>query len=126
MLFLFLNILLFIVIFFNLDWCFVFLFLMWYYVYIIKCLILKFCVILWFVSFLMIYMMFFNFDMFFGIYCGFMYIFEKNFINIFGKFLILIFILLNLFLYGYMLFYVKYWMRMIFNINFIGNLVLSN
>lgn len=124
--FLFLNTSLLTVTLFNLDRCFVFWFSMRYYAYITKRLILKFCVILWSVSLLMTYMMFFNSDMPFGIHCGFMYTLEKNFINTSGKSLILIFILSNLFLYGYMLFYVKHRMRMIFNINSTGNLAPSN
>lgn len=79
--FLFLNTSLLTVTLFNLDRCFVFWFSMRYYAYITKRLILKFCVILWSVSLLMTYMMFFNSDMPFGIHCGFMYTLEKNFIN---------------------------------------------
>lgn len=105
---------------FNLDRCFVFWFSMRYYAYITKRLMLKFCVILWIVSLLMTYLMFFNSDRPFGIHCGFMYTLEKNFINSFGKSLILIFIVSNLFMYGYILSYLKHRMGKIFNINSTG------
>lgn len=119
--FLFLNTSLLTVTLFNLDRCFVFWFSMRYYAYITKRLILKFCVILWIVSLLMTYMMFFNSDRPFGIHCGFMYTLEKNFINNSGKSLILIFIVSNLFMYGYILSYLKHRMGKIFNTNSTGN-----
>lgn len=66
-LFLFVNIFLLIIIMFNLDCCFVFWFVMRYYIYIIKCFVVRLCIFMWCVSFFVIYLMFFNFGGFLGI-----------------------------------------------------------
>lgn len=61
-----------------------------------------------------------------GIQCSFMYRQKKNIINNLGKSLILFFILSNLIMYGYLLFYLKHRMKKIFDVNSAGGQTLSN
>lgn len=124
--FLFVNTSLLTITMFNLDRCFVFWFAMRYYTYITKRLVVKLCISMWCASFLITYLMFFNFSGPLGIQCSFMYTLEKNIINILGKSLILFFILSNLIMYGYLLFYFKNRMKKIFDVNSAGGQTPNN
>lgn len=61
-----------------------------------------------------------------GIQCSFMYRQKKNIINNLGKSLILFFILSNLIMYWYLLFYLKHRMKKIFDVHSAGGQTLSN
>ena len=119
--FLFVNTSLLTITMFNLDRCFVFWFAMRYYTFITKKIISKLCVMTWFTSFVITYLMFFNYHGPLGIQCGFMYEQEKNTVNNTGKSVILLLILSNLVMYGYILFYFKRKMKTIFDVNSMGS-----
>ena len=124
--FLFVNTSLLTITMFNLDRCFVFWFAMRYYTYITKRFVVRLCISMWCASFLVTYLMFFNFGGPLGIQCSFMYKLEKNIVNNLGKSLILLFILSNLIMYGYLLFYFKQHMKKIFDKNSAGGQTPNN
>lgn len=124
--FLFVNTSLLTITMFNLDRCFVFWFAMRYYTYITKRLVVKLCFFMWCASLLITYLMFFNFNGPLGVQCSFMYRLEKNIVNNLGKSLILLFILSNLIMYGYLLFYLKHRMKKIFDVNSAGGQTPNN
>lgn len=78
----FVNVFFLIVLMMNLDWCFVFVFVMRYYLFIIKNIIMIVCVLVWIFGIFLIYGMFFDYDVNFGFFCEFMVFLMKNKINI--------------------------------------------
>lgn len=91
----------------NFDWCFVFVFVMRYYLFIIKNIIMIVCVLVWIFGIFLMYGMFFDYDVNFGFFCEFMVFLMKNRINIIFWCILICFVFLNFIMFGYLLYKIR-------------------
>lgn len=94
----------------NLDCYFVFVYVMRYYFFIIKKLIIRLCIVVWMLSFILIYGMFFSYDLNFVFICEVIVNCLKNEINIIFKCILISLGILNFVIFGYFLCEICKWL----------------